>query len=412
MQSLFDLADPPMPTVSELTAQIQRMLEGGFAQVSVVGEISSLSRPASGHLYFNLKDAQASIRAVVWRSSVRRLKVDLENGLEVVARGKLNVYPPRGEYQLVLDDVAPKGLGAQDLALRTLKEKLAKLGYFAAERKKKIPVFPRRIALVTSRSGAAVRDMLEILVRRWPMAEVLVGAVRVQGDEAPIEIARMVNVVGRIAGIDVVILGRGGGAKDDLAAFNDERVAHAIFRCPLPIISAVGHEIDVTIADLVADRRALTPSEAAEIATPDRIEIAKYLDARGQRLLSLIQGRVSGLKQRLVDLSNRRIFRQPLERPRELERRLDECDQRLRLAFRRRIELARAKVSALAGKLDSLSPLNVLARGYSLTRTKDERVVRSAADVVVGQEIDVLLADGRLSARVESIAGESRDEEK
>src|SRR6185369_12100694 len=203
--------------------------EMGFVQVSVVGEISSLSRPNSGHLYFNLKDAQASIRAVVWRSAVRKLKFDLENGLEVIARGRVSVYPPRGEYQLILDDVAPKGLGAHDLALRKLKEKLAELGYFAAERKKPMPRFPRRLALVTSPSGAAIRDMLEILARRWPMADIVVGAVRVQGDEAPLEIARMVGLIGQVAGIDVVILGRGGGGKDDLAAFNDERVAHAIF---------------------------------------------------------------------------------------------------------------------------------------------------------------------------------------
>ncbi len=410
MNSLFDLADVPTPTVSELTAQIQRTLETGFAEVSVVGEISSLSRPSSGHLYFNLKDAQASIRAVVWRSSVRKLKCDLENGLAVIARGKVSVYPPRGDYQLILEDVAPKGLGAQDLALRKLKEKLAKLGYFAAERKKPIPRFPRRIALVTSPSGAAIRDMLEILVRRWPMAEVIVGAVRVQGDEAPLDIARMVAMMGKVPGLDVVILGRGGGGKDDLAAFNDERVAKAIFTCPLPIISAVGHEIDVTIADLVADRRALTPSEAAEIATPDRLELIKHLDSRGQRFIDLMQNRVDGLRQRLDDLSNRRVFRLPLERGRELERRLDEIDQRLRLAFRGRLELGQAKLATLAGKLESLSPLNVLARGYSLTRTKDStRVVRSIADVAVGQEVEILVADGRLTSRIETIGPRLND---
>lgn len=404
MLSLFDLVDLPPPTVSELTAKIQQVLETGFAEVSVVGEISSLSRPSSGHFYFNLKDAQASIRAVVWRSSVRKLKVELENGLEVIARGKLSLYPPRGDYQLILDDVAPKGLGAQDLALRKLKEKLAKLGYFAAERKKAIPRFPRRLALVTSPSGAAIRDMLEILARRWPIAEILIGPVRVQGADAPLEIARMVSAIGQLPGIDVIILGRGGGGKDDLAAFNDEQVAHAIFRCPFPIISAVGHEIDVTIADMVADRRALTPSEAAELATPDRLELAKSLDGRGQRLLELMLGRVGSMRQRIDELGKRRVFREPLQRIRELERRLDEMDQRMRLAFRGRLDLAHAKLAAVAGKLDSLSPLNVLARGYSLTRTQGgDRIVRSAADVAVGQEIEILVADGMLSARIESI---------
>lgn len=407
MQSLFDLADAPPPTVAELTAQIQQMLESGFAHVTVVGEISSLSRPSSGHLYFNLKDAQASIRAVVWRSSVRRLQCDLENGLEVVARGKVSVYPPRGDYQLILDEVAPKGLGAADLALRKLKEKLQKLGYFAAERKKPIPRFPRRIALVTSSSGAAVRDMLEILVRRWPMAAVVIGPVRVQGDEAPADIARMIALVGKVPDIDVVILGRGGGSKDDLTAFNDERVATAIFNCPMPLISAVGHEIDVTIADLVADRRALTPSEAAEIATPDRFELAKYLGGREQRLLDLVQNRLRALRQRLDDIASRRVIRLPLERPRDLERRLDEIDQRMQLAFRGRLELGQAKLAAMAGQLDSLSPLNVLARGYSLTRTVEgSRIIRSVSDVAAGEDVEILVADGRLTARVVSVAAE------
>lgn len=403
MLSLYDLADAEPPTVSELTAQIQRSLETGFTDIRVVGEISSLSRPSSGHLYFNLKDANASIRAVVWRSSVRNLKVDLESGMEVIGRGRLTVYPPRGDYQLVLDDVVPKGLGAADIALRKLKEKLAKLGYFAADRKKKIPRFPRRIALVTSRSGAAIRDMLEILVRRWPAAEVLVGPVRVQGEEAPIDIARMMAAVSRVRGIDVVILGRGGGGKDDLHAFNDERVARAIFACPIPVISAVGHEIDVTIADMVADRRALTPSEAAEIATPDRVELRKHLGARGQRLLDLLRHRLKAHRQRLDDFAGRRVMQKPVERLRDRERRLDEIDQRLRASMRRRIEIGDARVAALAGKLDSLSPLNVLARGYSLTRTTEGLVVRSHSDVKAGDEIDVLLADGRLTAVVTQV---------
>jgi exodeoxyribonuclease VII large subunit len=405
MTSLFDIADAQAPplTVGALTAQIQQTLETGFADVHIVGEISNLSRPSSGHLYFNLKDSQACIRAVVWRSSVRRLKADLENGLEVIARGKISVYPPRGDYQLILDDVVPKGLGAQDIALRKLMEKLQKLGYFAAERKKPIPKFPRRIALVTSPSGAAIRDMLEILSRRWPTAEVLVGPVRVQGEGAAEDIARMLTTIGRLLGIDVVILGRGGGGKDDLSAFNDERVAHAIFQCKLPIISAVGHEIDVTIADLVADRRALTPSEAAEIATPDRIELAKHIGARAQRLFDLAINRVKRWRQRLDEIADRRVFRQPLERPRELERKLDEIDQRMRLAFRGRIELGNARMAALAGKLESLSPLNVLSRGYSLTRVPDDKaIVRSVDDVAVGDVVEVLLADGELTATVNS----------
>ena len=402
MNSLFDLVESPVVTVGQLTARIQQTLEQNFGQVFVVGEISSLSRPGSGHLYFNLKDSNALIRGVVWRTTARKLKFELEDGLEVVGRGRLAVYAPRGDYQLILDDVTPKGLGRQDLALRKLKEKLAKLGYFASERKKPLPRFPRRIALVTSPRAAAVRDMLEILGRRWPIADIVVCPVRVQGEEAAVEIARMLSILGKIPGIDIILLGRGGGSSDDLAAFNHERVAHALFQCPIPVVSAVGHEIDITIADLVADRRALTPSEAAEIATPDRGELMKSLRQQANRLSELLQSRVRSARQRLDDVQSRRVFRQPLDRNRELERRLDGYEQRLRLAGKARITVAGQKIAAAAAQLQSLSPLNVLARGYSLTRT-EAGLLRSVEQANVGDRVEIVLADGQLNATINEV---------
>ncbi len=391
----------PVLSISEFTALVKARLETDFASVWITGEISSLARPGSGHLYFNLKDSQAILRGVIWRGVAQRLRFQLQDGLEVIARGRLSVYPPRGDYQIVLEEVHPKGIGAQDLALRQLKEKLASLGYFDARRKKPIPRFPKRIVLVTSPTGAAVRDMLEILVRRWPTAEVWISPVRVQGELAGTEISAALERLNQCDGIDVVILGRGGGSTEDLFVFNDERIAHAIFRLKHPLISAVGHEIDVTIADLVADRRALTPSEAVELATPHHDELTQAFAQTGQRIASLLQQRVVIARQRLEDLATRRVFRFPLERIQQLERQLDEFDARMLRAMQTRVRSAEHQIQAKAAQLESLNPLNVLARGYSLTRTPEKRVVRSVGDVVIGAPLEVIVADGRLRVRVE-----------
>lgn len=391
-------------TVSGLTAQVKSFLETGFASVWVVGEISSLSRPTSGHLYFNLKDSTAVLRAVMWRATALRHRYAAKDGQEVLCRGRITVYPPRGDYQMIVEEMHQKGVGAQDLALRRLREKLHKLGWFAPERKKKLPRFPRRLALVASPTGAAVRDMLEILGRRWPCAEVWVCGVRVQGDGAADEIAAAVDRLNGFRDIDAIILGRGGGSSDDLAAFNEEKVARAIHDSWIPIVSAVGHEVDVTIADLVADVRALTPSEAAERATPDREELIEYLRGRRQRLHDLLLGKLQTGKQRYLGLARRRVFEQPLEQLRELERRLDTAEARLHRAMQLRVERGRGEIEAAAGKLQSLSPLNVLARGYSLTRfAATGQLVRSAGQAAVGDAVEVLLADGRLTARVEGV---------
>lgn len=391
-----------LQSVSELTAQIKERLESEFASVWVVGEISSYKKAGSGHVYLNFKDAGAVLPAVIWKGTAARIPFQMGDGQEVVVRGRLSVYAPHGEYRLVVEEAFPKGLGAQDLALKQLKEKLAGLGYFEPARKRPLPRFPRRVVLVTSPTGAAVRDMLEILGRRWPLAEVWIRPVRVQGAAAADDIAKSFTLINRLDDIDVVILGRGGGSSDDLSAFNDERVAKAIFECRHPVISAVGHEIDVTVADMVADRRALTPSEAAEIATPDREELRTRLTKQRARMADLMTGRMQFLRKELLGLAQRRVFRQPLERIRDLERRLDDWHGRLGRVIQHRLTLARQKLDKKAVHLESLSPLNVLARGYSLTRM-DGIVLRAANQVKPGDRIETKLERGTIISRVEEI---------
>jgi exodeoxyribonuclease VII large subunit len=397
-------------TISALTAQIKAILESTFTSVWVTGEIGSLSVAGSGHAYFNLKDKTALLPSVMWRTVAQRHRYALKDGLEVIVRGKLTVYPPHGKYQLSVEELYQTGAGDQDLALRQLKEKLQKLGYFAPARKKPLPAMPRRIALVTSPTGAAIRDMLEIISRRWPCAELWVCGVRVQGAGAPQEIAEALQRLNQFTGIDVILLGRGGGSSEDLAAFNDEGVANAIFASNIPVISAVGHEIDVTIADMVADRRAATPSEAAEIATPDRVELLQTLRSRRQRLHDLLMGKYQTHKQRLQSLVDRRVFQFPLERLHEQEHRIDDWDARLRKSMQAHLQRARRQLDALTGHLESLSPLNVLARGYSLTRTiPEKKVIRSIEQATIGNTVEIVLTDGRLQAEVRAKEAASQE---
>jgi exodeoxyribonuclease VII large subunit len=389
-------------TVSEFTQEVKTLLEQGFASVWVAGEISNLSRPSSGHVYLTLKDAQAQVPAVLYRGIALRLRFELKDGLAVIVRGRLSVYPPQGKYQLVIEQLEPKGVGAVELALRQLREKLFRLGFFDPKRKRRLPRFPKRLALVTSPTGAAVRDMLEILGRRWPLADVYICPVRVQGETAADEITRAIRWLNKLAHVEVIILGRGGGSVEDLWPFNAEGVAQAIFESRIPVVSAVGHETDVTIADLVADRRALTPSEAAELVVPDRDELRQGLDAAAERLRETLTNRLRQARQRLQAVAERRVFRQPLERVREAERRLDELDERQGRAVRQAVLRARQRTEALAGQLETLSPLRVLGRGYSLTRrAEDNAVVRSAEQVQVGERLVTVVERGRIVSRVE-----------
>jgi exodeoxyribonuclease VII large subunit len=392
-------------TVSELTEKIKGTLEGLFPSVWVSGEISNFSRPSSGHCYLTLKDDGAQIRGVVWRTAASRVRFDLHDGLEVVCQGYLDVYAPRGSYQLVIQQIEPKGLGALELALRQLRQRLMAEGLFEPARKRPLPKFPRRIAFVTSPTGAAIRDFLEVLRRRWRGVDVLVVPVRVQGDGAAAEIAAGIELANRLAQpVDVIVVGRGGGSLEDLWAFNEEVVVRAIFASRIPIVSAVGHEIDVTLSDLVADVRALTPSEAAERVAPAADEVMAFLRHQQRRLWQALRTRAAADRARLEALAGCRVFRRPLERIYLLERQLDELEARGMRAVERRVESARSLLNERAGRLESLSPLGVLARGYSLTtRVADGRVVRASSDTSVGDSLRTRLGDGEVISRVEAI---------
>ncbi len=390
-------------SVAQLTAGLKDLLESSFPAVWVAGEISNFSRPSSGHCYFTLKDDQAQIRAVVWRGAASRLKFDLHDGLEVICFGGLDVYAPRGSYQLVISKLEPQGIGALELALRKLKEKLTSEGLFDRRRKRPLPKFPRRIAFVTSPTGAAIRDFLEVLRRRWRGADVLVVPTRVQGDGAAREIAAAIERVNRLPpGIDVLVVGRGGGSLEDLWCFNEEPVVRAVAASHIPTVSAVGHEIDVTLCDLAADVRALTPSEAAELVVPSQEAIEQALGERRLRMLAALRGRVENGRRRLTMLAERRVFRRPHELIHDRAQRLDDLWLRAGRALGHRLKLDASRLVALSGKLESLSPLQTLARGYSVTQRDDGTVVRAAGDVEIGDVIRTRLATGELRSRVEA----------
>ena len=421
---------PGVLSVSQLTNQVKGKLEGIFSSVWVCGEVCDFKIPTSGHWYFSLRDKvdeqAAVLNAVMWASNSRRARVELKNGMEVFARGQVTYYPPQGRLQMVVERLEPKGLGAKELALQQLREKLLHKGYFAPQRKRRLPKFPRRIALVTSPTSAAVRDILEVVGRRWRAAEIWICPVRVQGETAAAEIAAALALLNRLAAVDVVVLGRGGGSAEDLSAFDDERVADAIFRSRAPVVSAVGHEIDVTIADLVADVRALTPSEAAELVVPDGTELLTALGDTRARLRQLLWARLDLARQRLQRLEECRVFRRPLDRVHDLQQRLDALDQRLHRAAKRRFDLQQhldaldqrlqragkqrlqrlhEVLAGVAGRLQTLSPLNVLGRGYSLTRrASDRQVIRSPEQVRPGDVVVTTVQQGQITSRVEEIA--------
>jgi exodeoxyribonuclease VII large subunit len=405
-------------TVGELTRGIKELLESAHPDVWVEGEVSNLARPASGHQYFTLKDEDAPLKAVVYRGVGLRLKFDLRDGMRVITRGRLSVYAPRGEYQLLVEQVQPKGVGPLELAFRQLKERLFVKGYFDPARKRPIPRIPRRIALVTSPTGSAVRDMLEVLARRWPAVEVWVCPVPVQGDDAAPQIAAAIGFLNRVGErdgptpIDTLLLARGGGSLEDLWPFNEEVVAHAIARSDIPVLTGIGHEDDVTIADLVADRRALTPSEAAERAVPDRAEVARKMTADLARMGVALKRQLDRARAHLEQLAARPCLRRPADRLREQERRLDELAERLERGLARRLEQSRHRLDALAGRLGGLSPLGVLSRGYSLTRRLDDlSVVRGVEQVGVGDWLVTQFARGRIISRVEGVTPDPIQEE-
>jgi exodeoxyribonuclease VII large subunit len=393
--------DRTVLSVSALTAQLRSLLEGKYPSVWVAGEVSNYVKASSGHMYFTLKDAKAQLKSVLFRGVNLRMKFEPKDGMAVICRGRLTVFEPRGDYQFQIEEMQPKGIGAAELALRQLKEKLFAQGYFDPRRKKPLPRYPKRVALIASATGAAVRDMIELFAQRWPAAEVIVRPSRVQGEGAAEDVAVAVRMLNRLhvtrqLRLDAIVIGRGGGSIEDLWAFNEEAVADAIFQSAVPVVSAVGHEIDVTVADLVADHRAETPSAAVVALTPHRLELLADLRDTAARLREAIDRRLELARARLDQFAARPAFRRPLQRVHDLEQRLDDTAARLHRAARLRVTGAAEKLAAAAAQLDSLSPLNVLQRGYSLTRTTAGTVVTDPADVSPGDILLTRVAGGEI----------------
>lgn len=386
-------------TVSRLNALLREVVEDNFVDVLVEGEISNFSTPASGHCYFSLKDADAQLRAVMFRSQSRLLGFAPQNGMQVVCRGRVTLYPQRGELQLVVESLEPKGVGSLQLAFEQLKARLAAEGLFDAARKRALPAFPKTVGVVTSATGAAIHDILNVLRRRGAGVRVLLRAVRVQGEGAAKEIAEAVAELNRHGEADVLIVGRGGGSLEDLWAFNEETVARALYESKIPVISAVGHEVDYTIADFVADLRAATPSAAAELMAKSRLELEGHLDHLVLRLagqmrnrLDLCSERVNGLLRRLR--SPQQLLTMQRQRQQELER-------RLQLAMRRRLHDNNRQLAALSDRLHSLSPLQTLARGYAIVLDGETGLaVRDAATLAAGDAVEIRFRTGRASATI------------
>jgi exodeoxyribonuclease VII large subunit len=437
-------------TVSELTHRVRETIDATFPDVWVEGEISNLKMPTSGHVYFTLKDEGAQVRAVLFRAQAQRLRFQIREGLTFVVRGRLTVYEPRGDYQLILDSVEPKGIGALQLALEQLKERLAQEGLFEESRKRPLPFLPRCVGVVTSSSGAAIRDMLVVMHRRCPIIPVILNPVRVQGEGAGQEIAQAIRWLSTSGLVDVMIVGRGGGSMEDLWAFNEEVVVRAIAASRVPVVSAVGHEVDITLADLVADRRAPTPSAAAEAVTPILDELTQGLEALWRRCSRAMRLRQAGEQQRLemaryrLPVIGRRV-QQQMQLMDEWENRMEAAlgarlvYQRVRLRevwhqlgvagpgrrvgekrafvgqFMKRAErgilgwvaIQRQTFLTSVSALQALSPLAILARGYSVLLTVPEgRTVRQASQVHVGDELRARLAQGELRCLVQKVADE------
>jgi len=395
---------PNVLTISDLTSQIRDRLEEDFRDVWVVGELSSYRAPSSGHLYFTLKDEESQVKAVMFRSYAGLLRFRPEDGLEVIVRGRVSVYPARGDLQLYTTIMEPRGVGAQQLALEQLKALLATEGLFAAERKRPLPFFPRCIGIVTALRGAAIQDILTILYQRCPYTRVIVRPTKVQGVGAGIEVAASIRDLNEHGEADVIIVGRGGGSREDLSAFNEEVVARAIAASAIPVVAAVGHEIDLSIADLVADRRAPTPTAAAEMVVPQWEELRAHVEERYQSLFTAIvrqllqhQDAVANLQKRLRDP------RQMIAVNREY---LRATIARLTTAFVRRHEQGRSQWQKLATALNSLSPLAVLGRGYSLTRMiPSGKVIADATTLIPGDSVRLTFARGEAGATINEVSG-------
>ncbi len=391
-------------TISELTRRIRGSLEQEFFHIWVVGEVSNVKKPISGHVYLTLKDADAQIQAVMFRSTASRIKFELEDGMEVFAFGSVTVYELRGQYQLIIENIEPKGIGVLQLAFLQLKERLEKEGLFDPAHKKPIPFLPQKIAIVTSPTGAAIRDILQVINRRFPRVEILIYPVKVQGEGAALEIAQAIRDLNSMPDIDIMIVGRGGGSIEDLWTFNEEVVARSIYASKIPIISAVGHEIDVTISDLVADKRALTPTEAGELVVPCYDQLKDSLEKIKTRLIQALYNKILLVKSRVLGMKNSLSLKRPFDKILRSQQELDEIIQRLIVASKHKVELERERLITLASRLECVSPLKVLSRGYSIiTDTEDNKPIKSTEGLSIGKKVRIRLFHGTLISSIVEI---------
>lgn len=397
---LFASTDPQPLTVSQLTGHIKATLESAFESVLVTGEVSNFKKHIpSGHAYFSLKDESATMSAVMWRSRVNQLFFTPEDGMKVIARGRITVYPPRGNYQIDVASLQPAGMGELQVAFEKLKQKLFEEGLFDEIHKKPLPKFPSRIGLVTSGTGAAIRDIVTVIQRRFPSVELILYPVRVQGSGAAAEIAQAIRDLNRYGELDVIITGRGGGSLEDLWAFNEEIVARAIFDSEIPIVSAVGHEVDYSIADLAADLRAPTPSAAAEITVPDRREMLEIINDFAYTLGRLVFDLMREKRETIRQLLKTYSFNKPYDLMRSFSQRVDELDRQLNSTMTHRVDITNAHVTSLHRRLESLNPDRVLHRGYAMVYD-GEKILQSKSETVRHGKGDIRFKDGRVGFTV------------
>ncbi|MCR3922076.1 MAG: exodeoxyribonuclease VII large subunit [Firmicutes bacterium] len=395
-------------TVGQLTTYIKNLFTADpqLNRLRVSGEISNFKHHSSGHMYFTLKDSQAALRCVMFRSANARLTFRPANGMKVVINGKLSIYERDGQYQLYVESMLPEGVGSLFAAFEELRAKLMAEGLFSDEWKKPLPRFPQRIGVITSPTGAAIRDIVTTLTRRYPQAEVLIVPVLVQGPGAPAQIAEAIGFMNTVPAMDVLITGRGGGSIEELWAFNEEIVARAIFDSEIPVIAAVGHETDFTIADFVADMRAATPTAAAELAVPDQREIMQFLEVTQRRLIQKVNGRIEQDKRYLEKLAAARVLTRPLERVEQATQTLDNLYSRLEARMAYLVQGRTAKLDILMGKLGALNPEAVLERGFSICYDQAGQVVRDAKYLQIGDNVQIRLRLGHAGAQIRDIKTE------
>jgi len=388
-------------TVSQLNRVTKSVLDGAamLQNVFVCGELSNISARPSGHMYFSLKDSESSVRCVMFDSSARKLRFAPQNGMRVICRGKISIYEKDGQCQLYCADMQPDGIGSEHIAFEQLKAKLSEEGLFDPQVKKTVPRYPTRICVVTSDTGAAIHDIINVLSKRWPYAELMLVPSLVQGPEAPESLCRALKFADTECAADVIIIGRGGGSSEDLSAFNNEALARRISSCNTPIISAVGHETDFTICDFVADLRAPTPSAAAESATPDRTELLKLIAACSDSMRSAINSKLNYCKLQLDYLSKNTYLSDPSMVFGKYGEQLDRCTERLEAAFKSCLDKKKHNLFKVTTSLESLSPISVLQRGYAVV-SRNGDVINSASGLDVGDSIDVRLIDGTLKCVV------------